>query len=278
MGKQSKLFLDYEANLFSQINIEWRSFTIVPFSLDSLLTFCKIALPSSRSNWVDNSSNTCCPPDFYSPKHKLMCEFMRVNEYEDENGYNPMLAHERDVINKLNVPPGSTVFLKPDHRKIAGMKHDYEMYLRVIDRVLTRHNHRVETYQSNHPGFKTIFVVFDETSFYVEADRHYERDETIPGEAFVAKRIHKPFLDKNILGIISNLQCDYVLWVSPFKNLTPDMLPPGQKAIKIPRLAMISVKNLTKIEAIEYDRSKLVSVESNMTKEAYERAMGLTTQ
>ena len=261
----TKSFFDIESNQFDTVNLLHKSFRVLPFSFKNLWAYLKIALPINRCKWIDSSADTNNPPDFYSDKYKLMCDFMRVDEYEQKKGVNPALAHEREVINDLPIEGDCTVFLVPDGTKLFGMQHDYEMYLKMIDRVLMQHNKRVRAYNNNHPGFKSIFVVFDESSLYVEAYRHYEREELAYGMPFKAKRMHKPYRDNNILNLISKLDCDYILWVNPFKRTNRSMSKSG-RSFKIPSIALIEVKRVNKIKCISYNSSLLISTEDNAPK------------
>ncbi len=254
---------DKESVQFDTVNMLFRSFRIKPFSFAAILDYIRIAAPKNRKYWIDSSKNTNCPPDFYSDKYRMMCDFMRVGEYEKSKGNNPVLRHENDVINQYmkNAKAGDDcdVFLIPDGMKLLGIEHNYEMYLSMTKRVLEQHNKQTSIYRANHPDYKLIFVVFDESSLYVEAYRKVEREEAAYGNHIKAKRMHKVYLDSNFLKIVRELDCDYVLWVTPFKRL----YSPEAREQKTASLALIDVKKAGNIKTENYNREFLISTEDN---------------
>ena len=44
--------------------------------------------------------------------------------------------------------------------------HDYQKYIDNFQRVFEKHNLKVPKYKENHPGYKTIFFIYDESSAY----------------------------------------------------------------------------------------------------------------
>ena len=221
--------------------------------------------------WVDNSKDTLNPPDFYSNKYRLMMESMQVDEYNqtNENGkmYNPYKQHEKRLLEELAEKgivnkDGFNIFIIPDGDKLIGMEHNYCLYLSEFKRVVQKHNQQIKQYRKNHPGFETIFLIFDTTSLYAESIVELTKSDTSAGNILMADKIHEPYLDQNFLNIISSLDCEYILWAMPYKNFTTEVW--GDSEIpKINHLILLKTDECKKIKPVDYKMERLVSVEDN---------------
>lgn len=56
-------------------------------------------------DWIDSSQKGDPPPDFYSDKHHIMMDGMRVDDHERRGKkgklYNPLKQHEREIYKQL---------------------------------------------------------------------------------------------------------------------------------------------------------------------------------
>ena len=62
--------------------------------------------------------------------------------------------------------------------------HNYSWYKESFERVLNEHNKKVELYKKNHPGYKIIFFVFDESTLYFESTYTYPNKSQEVGRIF----------------------------------------------------------------------------------------------
>lgn len=174
-----------------------------------------------KTEWIDNSKATNFPPDFYSNNLKMMMDVMRFNDFEIvENNKikNPQLQHESKVFKELkdqgvfNSFPNFENFININ----SGVSSSYENYLNSFKRVIANHDKSFSLYKKNHPNFKLIYFLFDESEFI-----YYENYEEILGGLNLMKEdcnIHLHYLDSNFLEVIKNSKADYVIWFAPYKK------------------------------------------------------------
>ena len=131
-------------------------------------------LIQKQSHWIDNSSDTKNPPDYYNDIDGYMMDFMRTNDYEihKENGKvkNIIAASENRMIKELEAS-GILATLPNISRDniICNPKDEIEpsltRYHDNIKHVLEDHNKQVKVYRKNHPNHKLIFCVCDLSEF-----------------------------------------------------------------------------------------------------------------
>ena len=131
----------------------------------------KVCNQDNWDNWIDSSGKSDPPPDFYSDEYKIMMDVMRVNDHEHKGKkgklYNPSIAHERQMFKELeqsgilNQFPNARVFLNGDTQLSTHEDHNYNLYLKCFQRVISKHIDSIPLYKENHPGYKVIFLVFD---------------------------------------------------------------------------------------------------------------------
>ena len=203
---------------------------------------CKSVLHKIKKykNWINSSGKDVLPPDFYSDKYNLMMDAMAINDIEYIKG-NKIINEQKKRQHQL-----FQKYLGKDYRKtrdditvfynydLSKDKHSYEYYKSSFKRIIEKHRDSIPLYKKNHPEYKLIFYIFDESVEYLECK---------DGKSI----IHVCFNDKYFVDIIKKLDVDYVVWVSHIKYVEIT-----NKEIKIPRTAVYEVKYLHKYNFIDY--------------------------
>lgn len=131
--------------------------------------------------------------------------------------------------------------------------HNYKFYYSNFERVLMKHNNQIDLYGKNHPGYKTIFLVLDESSAYFEM-------ESIMDNGVIKGKPHYWFWDNSFVNILKKLNIDYLIWYAPFKYYE---VPLGEEKSDLPEVCVIDIKNINQNGSYlnSYDISKMKSVE-----------------
>lgn len=265
-GKQEALvillFEEKEINLIEMFRShKENNFALIPENetveniLESLLS------PERWQNWVDSSGKDEPPPDFYNDHEKLMMEVMRV----DDHGFkkkgkiiNPTQQRAHEMEKELiksgildNLPSNLKIMMNPDTKLPSEEDHNIRYYYENFRRTVEHHKVRIGNYKENHPGFKVIFFVFDESSAYIECA---EVPKSRKAGQEVMGRPHFWYRDKRFLDSFQNVGIDYLIWYAPYKRF--------ENRLRINELmAAIYDCNNISFQVIEYDQSKLMSAE-----------------
>ena len=131
--------------------------------------------------------------------------------------------------------------------------HNYKFYYSNFERVLMKHNNQIDLYGKNHPGYKTIFLVLDESSAYFEMKSKMDNG-VMKGQP------HYWFWDNMFIKVLKKLRIDYLIWYAPFKYYE---VPNGDEKPDLPEVCVIDIKDITQWDShlISYDMSKMKSVE-----------------
>ena len=219
-----------------------------------------------RKNWIDSSGKSDPPPDFYDPKHKLMMEVMRIDDHAfvDQKGHihNESLKHEGELYKKYLRDldrDDLSMFIIPDTKLPTNDEHNYERYVANFERVFKHHEGRLELYNTNHPGFKTIFFILDESCAYQQATDAKDVGIVKEGNEVIGMP-HFFCSDKRFVDIIKNSKVDYVVWYAPYKLLR---YINGRiiREFPLPKCAIYDVKHIQPSDAIEYDLERMMSAE-----------------
>lgn len=233
--------------------------------------FKKIYNKSEWAEWKDSSKKEAPPPDFYSDKFKLMMEVMRVDDHSRVNDrgqvINPTNIREAKIQREFRSnlirhgydPNKDNIELFVN--AVSGLPtfedHNYTFYYEGFARVLNHHKDRIALYRKNHPSYKLIFFVFDESSAYVEAsvpikDLCVRAFEKFTGEP------HLFYRDKRFVDIITSLDIDYLIWYTPFKRLESD-----EEVPLLPNVAVYDMKKYIPYDTINYSLERTISSEAN---------------
>lgn len=213
--------------------------------------------------WKDSSGKGAPPPDFYSEHFKIMMDVMRIDDHAYENSkgkiINPTLKKENEIYNEIinsdfikNMNFKGDIIVNAVTDLPSYEDHNYGFYLKNFERVINKHIKSIPLYKSNHPGFKVIFFMFDESSGYLEKEGYTNTRKK--GEA-VRGRIHNWFLDENFINVLKESEIDYLIWYCPFKHYI------GIDENILPRACIYDIKNIDTKILQRYNKEKMDSTE-----------------
>lgn len=188
-------------------------------SLRAVRMFNRIKDPQKWDEWKDSSAYSDKPPDFYSDNFHCMIEVMRVDDHAHmENGklVNPTTQVEGEIEKELHkknphlwVSYVSDLPTDEDHR--------FEWYYENFKRIVEQHSKSISLYRKNHPGYKLVFLIFDESSTYFEPiDSRCSQNEPSNMEKVLP---HACYADKKFLDVIYSCGADFCIWMTPCKSL-----------------------------------------------------------
>lgn len=224
---------------------------------------CALTGVLNRKEWIDSSGKNDPPPDFYDNKHKLMMDVMRIDDhaYIDEKGriQNKTLQREGQIIKEINQSDRDDIklFVVGDTKLSTNEDHNFERYYKNFERVFKEHEKKLDLYKSNHPGFKTLFFICDESTAYVEAFNTEDVSKERHQGDLTLCRPHIFCLDKKFVKIIKESKVDYVIWYAPWKLLQAA----GLSIFPLPKGAIFDVKNLTDKKLVDYNHKMMISAE-----------------
>ncbi len=216
--------------------------------------------------WKDSSSKDDLPPDFYNDEKTIMMDIMRVDDhaYENEKGkiINPTNKRENELMKELSnknpflkkAAEEGRLFINPDSGLRGIDDHNYIFYIKNMERVIKKHIDKIPLYLKNHPDYKIIFTIMDESSLY--ALDEYNNINGFPvkvGEKYFVKP-HLWWDDSNFLKHFEGSQVDYLIWLTPYKNF--DM-----RNEQMPRSTIIDLKKLKYSKLKQYPIDKMYSME-----------------
>ena len=260
------LYEDKEKNLIEDLRLHAgyisNSIAAVPDTEDVLsIIHSLIEDDEWEKNWIDNSAKNAPPPDFYNDKEKLMLEVMRVDDHAFElkgkiqNPTNQKARKvEKDLKNKgiLDTFPQAELFINAPTDLPTDEDHNYRFYQENFKRIVDKHKSNISLYRENHPGYKIIFFVFDESSMYCKVD---EPNKVIKqGEMFEFES-HYWFADKTFVDVFKNSDIDYLIWYAPYKWIKQE-----EAGLKLPMAYICDCNRVPNI-TVEYDPVYMMSVE-----------------
>lgn len=224
--------------------------------------------------WTDASAKDAPPPDFYSDKMRLMMDVMKVEDHShiSQKGklINPNAERERRMYNELKSMgildqfPKASVICNAITDLPTNEDHQFMWYCENFKRVIEEHNRKVPLYLQNHPGYKTVFLIFDESTAYIQQPRICSPDQLLMNQLDQGLNPHSKFHvyahDEFFQTIIKNMDADVIIWYAPYKY-------PRNIAVKVPALyaaAVIDVRSLrsNRHSAVVYSAKDMVSTES----------------
>lgn len=221
------------------------------------------------AKWIDSSGKNELPPDYYNNELQIMMEVMRVddNAHIDESTgklINPIRERESEMIRELRdkgifgaFPKIENVVVTAKTKLPSDEDHSYIFYRDNFIRVIEKHKEKIPSYLQNHPGFKIIFFVFDESSMYIKLADGYSRRSLNKKGDVVPGQTHIWWLDNAFLDVISDSEIDFLIWVTPYKKARVE----GGFEVKLPGLCLFDVKNMN-LETIPYKERRMVSSEA----------------
>lgn len=204
-------------------------------------------------HWIVSAGKADKTPDFYSDDFQMMMEVMRVDDKAYKKGKrNPTLEKEAQLLKELSDTGVLEQFPHLENIQINAITslptdkdHNYGRFRDNFVRVISKHSKQVETYRKNHPQYKLILFVFDETSGV-----YFKR---VNAEQVIH---HHYWADSTIVTAIKESGADFVIWYKPYNAYqTPNGIQDD-----LPKLIIYDVANM-KIDAICYDADQMVSSE-----------------
>lgn len=259
---------DNEINIISYFQeLETTQILLLPESSKRVEQICRLVHEKSNwKKWIDTSAKNALPPDFYCEFEKVMMDVMRIDDHENISAkgkiVNPTRVRETQMIKKLRDAGVLDAF--PNAAPIVIAKtdlpteqdHNYNFYLNSFTRTVQNHIDKIQNYKRNHPGFKTIFFIFDESSPYFEATD--EISEITEG-MYCSGKPHLWFFDENFINVFTNADVDYLIWFTPYKYCR--LFANGSDdSIELPVATVIDIMNKD-FQTIHYDSHKMVSAE-----------------
>lgn len=235
-----------------------------PLNFKNLRLYRCIHNKRKWTKWIDTSAENDLPPDFYNDNLKLMMDVMRIDDhaYVDEKGrvINRHNECESKLIEKLisknemfkEIAEKGNLFITPDSGLRGYEDHNYNFYVNNFKRVVSKHIKKINKYKKNHPGFKTIFFIFDESSPYmklIDCEAPQKPGDLMHGD------LHQWWRDSNMLNVIKDSNIDYLIWMTPYKLFN---------SIEKVRYQLGMIYEVSKIDfnnLMRYEMDELVSME-----------------
>lgn len=256
-------YFDNENRIIERLQRVDSSSVYFPVEKEELVViFEAIHSEKQWKRWKDSSGKSDPPPDFYCEDLKLMMDVMRVDDHAFINDKgkvdNPTNARESAIQKELKAsgildgfPNIDSVFVNAITDLPTEQDHNYKFYKDNFIRTVEEHKRKIGLYKQNHPGFKTIFFIFDESSAYVEAE---QKPKDIYKGMPITGRLHYWFFDKAFLQRFMNSDIDYVIWFTPFKYMKSDC------NIVLPKVVFYDTQQKIEEEK-DYINDKMVSSE-----------------
>lgn len=241
-----------------------RVMLVIPEDVKTIRIMNSIHDTSEWSNWVDSSSKTQLPPDFYNDKLRLMMDVMRIDDhsYIDEKGnpINPYIKRESEIMEELinkdemfkKVAEKGNLFINQNTGLSTDEDHNYTFYIEGFKRVISKHIKKIKDYKKNHPGYKVIFFVLDEAAPYIKC--FDERRLRYVGEGIYAQP-HFWWKDWNMLKVLEKSGVDYLIWMTPYKHFE------SKEKVELPCVVILDVKKINYDNLFFYKPTEMQSLE-----------------
>ncbi|MGX1791715.1 hypothetical protein ACWIDW_02025 [Microbacterium sp. NPDC055312] len=191
-------------------------------------------------------------PDFEDTEAMLLLEAMVVDDHPRPGRKDRTRMRESEVIREretsgLEVHRDAKVIAAVSSGLPTDQDHNYRAYADHFRRTVLKHTRNSEIYRAERPGHELGFIVFDESTAYIEG----------MGEGdVVTGRPHAWFADSAFVDTIQKSGADCFVWVTPYKRLETDA-----DVIPLPAMTIIDVALLGKAEHCVYDAGRMVSSE-----------------
>lgn len=264
------MFADNEIDIINHLHMFYNTgltqIALLPNESEELVSVVeKICDLDNWKNWIESSGKSDPPPDFYSDKFMLMMDIMRVNDHERKGKkgklHNPSMKHDKELFRELQQSgilaqnPNTNVFIIGDTQLPTYEDHNYKLYLKCFQRVLSKHIESIPLYKKNHPNHKVIFFVFDESSAYFESEQLVDESKQYRKSDGMSGNPHLFFRDNAFIETFRNKGIDYFFWYTPYK-LFAHISPP----LKLPELCVYDLSQ-KQLSCMDYDSKRMISAE-----------------
>lgn len=242
-----------------------------PNSPNAKRIFNSIHNKSRWKKWIDASNKSTPPPDYYSDDFKLMMEVMRIDDhaYVDEKTgkiINPVSKRESEIQRELrdsevfkSYPNVENTLIIPYLPELSAKEYrNYGRYKNNFIRVIEKHKKQIQSYRKNHPGYKLIFFVMDESEEYVKVKSEYIANKERFLNEFMSCERHVPMRDEILINAIKESGIDFFVWYMPYKVIQTQEMKLDSS---LPKVCVIDVAHLKKnpFSTQNYDERLMVS-------------------
>lgn len=216
------------------------------------------------TKWISNTGNGSghLPPDFVNSEDALMMDIMAVGDIHTQKNGKKNIQKQREAKLKKELEnflgrewlSSREVFVNPDTSDIpTDNHHNYKSYVKNTKRILNKHIESIPLYRKNHPTYKLIFLIFDESTSYVEGERYQQ--------VVVAPRNHIPYRDKEMMMLLFNADVDYVIWFQPYMNQEAKEANYKDGLLPVSQIAGIDLSTIKEDYLQSYNEDKMHSYE-----------------
>lgn len=179
--------------------------------------------------WIDSSGHGAPPPDFYSDEFHIMMDVMRVDDHERKNPkgkvFSPHKQHEREIYQELEQRgilsqfPNADVIINGWSGLPTYEDHNYTFYKKSFSRIIQKHIKHISNYKKNHPGYKVVFFVYDESTAYFQSPFEVNKQYQHTPEEEWCGDPHLFYADPAFLNSFIGQGIDYLIWFTPYKQI-----------------------------------------------------------
>lgn len=259
-------YLDSEKSIIKHFqSVNPKSVCFFNENEESIKVFESIHNQKNWKQWVESAGKSNPPPDFFSDTYRYMMDVMRVDDhsYKNKKGkvVNPTNSHIRDIEKEIIQSgiaehcPNAELIINACTDLPTDKDHNYKYYHKNFVRVIENHKKSINLYKKNHPNYKVIFFIMDESSAYFLADNIDDITKDRQVSEMVLGRPHFHFWDKNFIKTFKNSNIDYLIWYTPFKLINSSI---GK--LDLPEVCVFDTKEPID-QHWEYDENYMISAE-----------------
>lgn len=233
---------------------------------ETINLFQSIIDTSKWKYWTDSSAHDAPPPDFYNDTIKIMMDIMRIDDhgYKNKKGkiVNPTRQKESALMKELqnsgvfSIFPNAKPIVIADTGLPTEQDHNYQYYIKNFINIVESHKQKIFNYKKNHPGYKIVFFIFDESSMYFETNIE-TKNQNIGNKVMGIP--HFWFIDKSFIQTILHSEIDYLIWFTPYKHA--EIYDNNCNPFEPPRAVVINNMKYPKEYLKEYDTKHMSSTE-----------------
>lgn len=261
-------YFDNECRIIEYFqSTDFKSVALQPQSDAVIHVFESIYDVNNWRKWANSSGKSDPPPDFYCDEFQYMMDIMRVDDHTFKNKkgklVNPVNIRESKLqaeliekgIPKL-FPNAKGIFVNAITDLPTQEDHNYKFYRENFIRTIEHHKGKINAYRLNHPAYKLIFFVMDESSGYFQATLPgiAQKKNLQSGEEFTGCP-HFWFQNEDFLNPVIGSDIDFLIWFTPFNYIWADT-----GLIDLPHVCVYDVKSMI-INTIKYDENYMISYE-----------------
>ena len=174
--------------------------------------------------WINSSGKADPTPDYYNPDQRLMMEVMCVSHYHHEDDKHHLhspgdinISRSIEELCNADLETADWFFqhnniVKSSFSSDVDLPHSYRQYVDSFTRVVSKHIDEIGTYRNNHPGYKLIFLIYDDSTLY-RVKGSNPSDEIC---------YHDALFDESFNRVIRDADIEMIIWLSPFKFTLDD--------------------------------------------------------